>query len=144
MAHVKRSVLVPHSAEKMYLLVEKVEDYPEFLPWCGGSRVENRHDQGMIASVDIDFKGLKQSFTTVNHHQPFSEIQLALKKGPFSQLTGVWKFLPLGSDACEVQFDLHYIFAAGLLGPLLTPIFDAIAGSFIDAFVVRAESLYGN
>jgi ribosome-associated toxin RatA of RatAB toxin-antitoxin module len=144
MAHVKRSVLVPHSAEKMYTLVEKVEDYPKFLPWCGGSRVEDRTDQGMIASVDIDFKGLKQTFTTINQHHPFSEIQLALIKGPFSQLRGAWKFIPLGNDACEVQFDLNYTFASGLLGPLLTPIFDAIAGSFIDAFVVRAEALYGS
>ena len=144
MAHVKRSVLVPHSAEKMYALVEKVEDYPQFLPWCGGSRVENKTNEGMTASIDIDFKGLKQTFTTVNLHQPFSEINLNLKKGPFSQLNGKWKFIALTSDACEVQFDLNYTFASGLLGPLLSPIFDSIAGSFIDAFVVRAEALYGS
>jgi ribosome-associated toxin RatA of RatAB toxin-antitoxin module len=141
---VKRSVLVAHSAQKMFELVRKVEDYPKFLPWCGGSSVKTLEDGAVIAAVDIDFKGLKQTFSTLNRYMPFSEIRLSLEKGPFSTLTGAWKFSALEEDACEVQFELNYSFAAGLLGPLLTPVFDAIAGSFIDAFVARAEQLYGD
>jgi ribosome-associated toxin RatA of RatAB toxin-antitoxin module len=141
---VKRSVLVAHSSQKMFELVQKVEDYPKFLPWCGGSNVKQLDDGGVIASVDIDFKGLKQSFSTINRYIPFTEIRVLLQKGPFSSLSGAWKFTSLEENACEVQFELHYSFAAGLLGPLLTPVFDAIAGSFIDAFVARAEQLYGD
>jgi ribosome-associated toxin RatA of RatAB toxin-antitoxin module len=141
---VKRSVLVAHSAEKMFELVQKVEDYPKFLPWCGGSSVKPLADGDVLASVDIDFKGLKQTFSTINRYTPFTEIRLQLKKGPFSALSGSWKFNSLEENACEVQFELNYSFAAGLLGPLLTPVFDAIAGSFIDAFVARAEQLYGD
>jgi ribosome-associated toxin RatA of RatAB toxin-antitoxin module len=141
---VKRSVLVAHSAQKMFELVQKVEDYPKFLPWCGGSSVKALEEGAVLASVDIDFKGLKQTFSTLNRHTPFSEILLVLQKGPFSSLSGSWKFSALEEHACEVQFELNYSFAAGLLGPLLTPVFDAIAGSFIDAFVARAEQLYGD
>jgi ribosome-associated toxin RatA of RatAB toxin-antitoxin module len=140
---VKRSVLVAHSAQKMFALVQKVEDYPKFLPWCGGSSVAPLQDGTEIASVAIDFKGLKQTFSTVNRYTPHSEITLTLQKGPFTSLSGAWTFNALEADACEVQFELNYVFAAGLLGPLLAPVFDAIAGSFIDAFVARAEQLYG-
>jgi ribosome-associated toxin RatA of RatAB toxin-antitoxin module len=140
---VKRSVLVAHSAQKMFELVQKVEDYPKFLPWCGGSNVKQQEDGSVLAAVDIDFKGLKQTFSTINSYTPNSDIRLLLQKGPFSSLNGAWKFNALEENACEVQFELNYVFAAGLLGPLLTPVFDAIAGSFIDAFVGRAEQLYG-
>jgi ribosome-associated toxin RatA of RatAB toxin-antitoxin module len=140
---VKRSVLVAHSAQKMFELVQKVEDYPKFLPWCGGSNVKQQEDGSVLAAVDIDFKGLKQTFSTINRYTPHSDIRLLLQKGPFSSLNGAWKFNALEENACEVQFELNYVFAAGLLGPLLTPVFDAIAGSFIDAFVARAEQLYG-
>jgi ribosome-associated toxin RatA of RatAB toxin-antitoxin module len=140
---VKRSVLVAHSAQKMFELVQKVEDYPKFLPWCGGSNVKQQEDGSVLAAVDIDFKGLKQTFSTINRYTPYSDIRLLLQKGPFSSLNGAWKFNALEENACEVQFELNYVFAAGLLGPLLTPVFDAIAGSFIDAFVGRAEQLYG-
>ena len=142
MAHVKRTVLVAHSAEKMFGLVSAVADYPQFLPWCAGSSVRDKHELGMTATVQIDFKGLRQQFTTINTHKPFESIALALKDGPFSQLNGLWKFEPLGSDACEVSFELTYVFAVGLLGPFLVPVFDAIASSFIDAFVRRADELY--
>jgi ribosome-associated toxin RatA of RatAB toxin-antitoxin module len=140
---VKQSVLVAHSAQKMFELVQKVEDYPKFLPWCGGSNVKQQEDGNVLASVEIDFKGLKQTFSTVNRYTPYSDIRLILQKGPFSSLNGAWKFNALEENACEVLFELNYVFAAGLLGPLLTPVFDAIAGSFIDAFVARAEQLYG-
>jgi ribosome-associated toxin RatA of RatAB toxin-antitoxin module len=128
----------------MFELVQKVEDYPKFLPWCGGSTVKPHEDGSVLASVDIDFKGLKQTFSTINRYAPFTDIRLLLQKGPFSSLNGAWKFNALEEHACEVQFELNYVFAAGLLGPLLTPVFDAIAGSFIDAFVARAEQLYGS
>jgi ribosome-associated toxin RatA of RatAB toxin-antitoxin module len=143
MSHVQRSVLVAHSAEKMYRLVDDVAEYPKFLPWCSGGNVEPVEHNKVLATVSIDFKGLRQSFTTVNTLEPFKQISLLLRQGPFTSMSGHWQFKPLTADACEVRFELHYAFAAGLLGPLLSPIFDAIVGSLIDAFVARADSLYG-
>jgi ribosome-associated toxin RatA of RatAB toxin-antitoxin module len=143
MSYVQRSVLVAHSAEKMYRLVDDVAAYPKFLPWCAGGNTEPVDQNKVLATVSIDFKGLKQSFTTLNTLEPFTQISLLLQKGPFTSMSGKWQFKALTADACEVRFELHYTFAAGLLGPLLSPIFDAIVGSLIDAFVARADALYG-
>jgi ribosome-associated toxin RatA of RatAB toxin-antitoxin module len=140
---VRKSVLVPYPAELMYRLVERVEDYPQFLPWCGGSSVLRHEDGTSTATVDIDFRGIRQGFTTHNRNRAHESIEMSLRSGPFSHLHGQWRFTVLRDDACKVEFELEYRFAGGLLGRVLEPVFDSIARSFVDAFVQRAERLHG-
>lgn len=143
MHSVRKSVLLPFSDRQMYELVERVEDYPKFLPWCGGSQVYRESDERVVATILIDYRGLKQRFTTVNVQRPPEAISMRLREGPFSRLEGEWRFQALRANACKVEFSLEYSFAGGLLGRALAPIFDHIARSFVDAFVKRAEQLYG-
>ncbi|VCU72328.1 Persistence and stress-resistance toxin PasT [Pigmentiphaga humi] len=143
MHKVQRSVLVPYSAAQMFDLVAKVEDYPKFMPWCGGAEVLERDEQGMTASVVIQFAGLRQRFTTRNTHDYPSQIRLDLVDGPFSALDGIWEFQPLAEDACKVVFTMHYQFSSRALEALVGPVFNRIATSFIDAFTQRAEVVYG-
>ena len=144
MHSVRKSVLLPFGAPQMFDLVERVEDYPRFLPWCGGTDVERDTPDSLIATVSIDYRGIRQSFTTRNLHDRPSLIEMRLERGPFTRLEGRWEFRALREDACRVEFALDYAFASGLLGRALAPVFDQIAGSFVDAFVRRAERLYGN
>jgi ribosome-associated toxin RatA of RatAB toxin-antitoxin module len=144
MTSVRKSVLVSHSAQRIYDLVEKVEDYPHFLPWCNMSEVHNRTDHGMEATVGIGLHGINQRFTTLNTHQAGKEIKLKLKSGPFSKLSGTWTFTRLRDDACKVELNLDYEFASNLLDRLIAPVFDPIAASLIDAFVARADKVYGS
>lgn len=143
MPSVQRSVLVPFGAPSMYRLVERVEDYPLFLPWCAGSEVMERDALRMVATVRIDFRGLRMAFTTENHHDPDRLIRTTLRDGPFARLDGEWRFTPLREDACKVGFALEYAFAGPLLSRALSPVFDSIAASMVDAFVRRAEALHG-
>jgi ribosome-associated toxin RatA of RatAB toxin-antitoxin module len=139
---IDRSVLVPFTPAQLYALVDRVEDYPKFLPWCGGTVVESRDEQRTRASITIDFKGIKQRFSTENLNDAPHRIDMRLVEGPFRHLDGTWVFQPLGEHACKVQFRLHYEFASRLLEKLVGPVFDHIAGSFVDAFVARAEQVY--
>jgi ribosome-associated toxin RatA of RatAB toxin-antitoxin module len=140
---VNKSVLVPYGASRMFELVERVEDYPLFLPWCGGAQVHEHTEDVMVATLRIDYLGLRQSFTTENRHVRDQSISMTLRDGPFSKLDGQWVFAPLRADACKIEFSLDYVFAGALLSRVLSPVFDQIAGSFVDAFVRRAETLYG-
>lgn len=144
MHKVQRSVLVPYSAEQMFDLVAKVEDYQKFLPWCGGSEVRNRTEQGEDASVVIQFAGLRQRFTTRNTHDYPRSISLALVDGPFSDLNGKWEFQKLAEDACKVIFTLEYSFSSRTVEAIIGPVFNRIASSFIDAFTKRADEIYGD
>jgi ribosome-associated toxin RatA of RatAB toxin-antitoxin module len=140
---IKKSVLVPYSAERMFNLVARVRDYPAFMPWCSAARETTEADGSVRAAIDIDFHGVKSGFTTHNQHAPYSKISLRLTDGPFRALDGEWRFHALDKEACKVEFELHYEFAAGVLGRVIAPVFDMIANSFIEAFARRAESLYG-
>lgn len=140
---VEKSVLVGYSAQRMFDLVERVEDYPLFLPWCGGTDVKRLDGGVVVAAVRIDYRGLKQSFTTENTHQAPQLISMKLKEGPFSHLEGCWRFIPLNETACKIEFKLHYLFSSKILEKLVSPVFDYIANSFVDAFVKRAEEIYG-
>ncbi len=142
MHSVQRSVLVPYRADQMFDLVADCEKYPEFMPWCGGATVSHRDELGMQASITIAFAGLKQTFTTRNHHEYPSLITLELVDGPFSELKGRWEFISLAEDACKVVFTLNYAFSSRTLEAVVGPVFNRIASSFIDSFTKRAQACF--
>ena len=147
MKSVQKSVLIWHSAQEMFALVADVARYPEFLPWCSEGAVIERTADGMVARVGMSIGGFKKSFTTRNVHVPDQSIHLQLVDGPFSQLEGCWNFKAVGDGsqrACKIDFSLHYGFSSSTLAALVGPVFDKIAGSLVDAFVKRADQVYGS
>lgn len=147
MKTVHKSVLLWFTPEEMYALVTAVADYPKFLPWCDQARVLSEDMHGMRAEVGIAFSGIRQSFITQNTHVPGRKVAMKLVNGPFSRLDGEWTFSPLqdpSQRACKVELTLQYGFSNALLGKLIGPVFDKIAGSLVDAFVKRAEQVYGD
>jgi ribosome-associated toxin RatA of RatAB toxin-antitoxin module len=143
MALVEKSVLIEYSAAQMYALVEDVAAYPEFLPWCGGTEILKKEAGITRAAIVIDYRGIKQRFSTENRASPPQLIEMSLVDGPFRQLDGSWRFKALGNDACKIEFRLHYEFSSKLLEKLVGPVFHLIASTFVDAFVKRAQQLYG-
>ncbi|HYD75610.1 type II toxin-antitoxin system RatA family toxin [Ramlibacter sp.] len=146
MKSVHRSVLIWYSAQEMFSLVTDVEQYPKFLPWCDRAQVLEEDPTGMKAEIGIAFAGIRQSFTTRNEHVPGRQVGMKLVEGPFSNLDGRWNFLPVGNEdtrACKVELDLNYGFQSGALAAVVGPVFDRIAANLVDAFVKRAEHVYG-
>ena len=143
MAVVHKSVLVGYSAEQMFALVDRVEDYPKFLPWCGGVKLIERTEDKLVASLAINFHGVKQSFTTSNHNNRPSQMKMHLVDGPFKMLEGTWTFKSLRADACKIDFDMHYEFSSIILEQIIGPVFGMIANSFVDSFSKRADVVYG-
>lgn len=142
MHQVTKSVLVEHTAQQMYDLVEQIELYREFLPWCGGTDIIERQGDLTVATLHIDYHGLKHNFTTRNQNVPGAKIDMLLVDGPFKHLEGVWQFVPLADYACKVEFRLEYEFSSQMLEKVVGPVFSKIANTFVDAFVKRAEKVY--
>ncbi len=142
MKTVEKNVLVLHSAEQMFELVDRAEDYPKFLPWYGKTEIISREGNELKARLYMDYKGVKQSFATHNHNVPGREIRMALLEGPFKALSGTWRFTPLGDDACKIEFQLHYDFASNMLSALINPVFSHLAGRLVDAFIEEADRRY--
>lgn len=142
MAVVQKSVLLPFSAEQMFALVNGIEEYPKFLPWCGDTKVLQREGNKVVASIAINYHGVKHAFTTENVNQQPTQIKITLVEGPFRHLDGTWIFKPLRADACKVELDLHYEFSSKILEKMIGPVFHIIANNMVDAFCKRAEVVY--
>ena len=143
MAVVHKTVFVTYSANQMFALVDQVEDYPLFLPWCGEVAVSQRTEDQLRATLSINYHGIKQTFTTQNKNTPPNKMEMSLVDGPFKHLQGSWQFIELREDACKIEFDLQYDFSSKLLEHLIGPVFSKIANSFVDSFCARAEVVYG-
>ena len=143
MVNVEKSVLVGYSAARMYALVEDIEAYPQFLPWCSGTRVTFRDAEKTVATLMVNYHGLRQQFTTENLRQESSLIEIRLLDGPFRHLDGFWRFRPLADNASKIEFRLSYDLSGKLFDKLAGPVFNHIADTFVDAFVKRALTVYG-
>ena len=142
MTDISKSVLLSHSAEKMYDLVNDVDKYKEFLPWCGGVDILEKTETLLDVRIHIHFKGIEQYFHTRNLNTRPTIMDMNFVDGPFQHFHGYWKFTPLQEDACKVEFKLHYEFKNHLLEKIIGPVFENITGTFVESFVKRADEIY--
>jgi ribosome-associated toxin RatA of RatAB toxin-antitoxin module len=142
MKQIARSAIVEHTAQEMFALVDDIESYPRFLPWCTAARVDARTPASVRATLTVGVRGVRQSFTTENELRPGESMRMRLVKGPFRRFAAEWRFRPLSDEACAIDFSLEYQMA-GPLARLLEPLFDHIADTMVDAFTRRAAELYG-
>ena len=127
----------------MFELVNNIDDYSQFLNWCDSSAILNQSDNQITASVEINKGGIKQTFSTLNTLTPYQSIAMELVDGPFDELSGVWRFEPLGENAAKIHLDLQFKFKSMLIDIALSPVFKNIANSQLDSFVARAKYIYG-
>jgi ribosome-associated toxin RatA of RatAB toxin-antitoxin module len=139
---VRKTLLVPYTAERMFDLIERAEDYPQFLPWCAAATILERSDDVVAAAITVDYRGVKFHFATRNPKRRPGWLAIRLERGPFRRFEGEWHLSPLGDEGCRIQFDLHYEFASTVMRTLAGAVFARIADTLVDAFVSRAEQVY--
>lgn len=140
MRRISRSAIVERSADALYALVEDIESYPRFLPWCAAAQVLEREPGRTVATLTLGVKGVRQSFTTENTNRPGRLIEMRLIEGPFRRFAAEWRFTPLQARAAKIEFCLRYEFSNRLAARALEPVFNRIADSTVEAFTRRAES----
>ena len=143
MASVHKHAIVPYSAPEMYALVNDIEAYPQFLPWCRSTKILSRKPDEIRATIQIQKGPLQKAFTTSNRLHQDKMIDIRLVDGPFKRLDGYWRFDTLSEKACRVSLDMNFEFASGLMSMAVGPVFHQIANSLVDAFCQRAVTVYG-
>ena len=143
MKRVARSAIVEHPAAALYSLVDDIESYPEFLPWCRDAKVIERSPGRTVATLTVGVRGIRGSFTTENANRPGEGIDLRLVEGPFRRFAAAWRFIPLDEHAARIEFSMEYEFSRKVLGRALEALFDQIADTMVTAFSRRADHLYG-
>ena len=142
MKRIARSAIVGRSAAQIYALVDDIEAYPRFLPWCVAAEVHERAAEGTRATLTVGVGAVRQSFTTLNRSRPGEAIDLSLVRGPFRHFAAAWRLTALSEQACKIEFSLEYDFSSRALAKLLEPLFDRIADTMVDAFTRRAAEVY--
>jgi len=141
MPTISRTALVEHTSKDMFELVCDIESYPDFLPWCSAAKVDESSETHQVASVTINQVINQSEFSTRNALQTDQSITMELVDGPFKHLTGTWQFKPLGDSACRVQLDIDFEFASPMVGRLISPAFNKVCDSLVNAFLKRADEL---
>ncbi|WP_025769509.1 type II toxin-antitoxin system RatA family toxin [Thioalkalivibrio sp. HK1] len=148
MPRVTRSAFVPFSAREMFDLVCDIERYPHFLPWCRSAAIRSRTPEVVVATLEIARGPIHKSFTTRNLLAEPDSIRIELVDGPFSRLDGYWDFKEMGAGGaggggCEVGLVMDFEIAGRLFGRILSPLFEEIARTMVDAFCHRAHAVHG-
>src|SRR6202035_1771132 len=139
---VERSALVTYTAAQMFALVNDVARYPEFLPWCVGARVDDLSPTERIAVLQVSRGVLRTEFTTRNTLVQDAQIHMQLMHGPFRDLTGEWRFEAIGTRGSRVQFRVEFEFKNRLSAAAFNAVFESLCGTIVDAFVLRAQTIY--
>lgn len=140
---INKSALVPYNPKQMYVLVDDIPAYADFLPWCRHSEEHHRTDNQVEASLEIAHSGLHKTFTTRNTLEPHRRIEIDLVEGPFKSLKGIWRFEPLGEEGCKVSLEMDFEFSNKLMSMTIGPLFSKIASTLMDSFIERAKVVYG-
>lgn len=141
MPEIKRSALMPYPPRVMYDIVNDVQCYPDFLPWCGGVKVYHADSCSMEAAILMKAVGLNHWFKTRNIMVPEEKIEISLLEGPFSQLEGSWRFISLNGDGCKIELMLRYEIKHNLAAAIIAPAFSRIANTMVESFCNRARDL---
>lgn len=142
MTIIKRDAIVSYSPNQMFDLVNQIEDYPQFIPWCKSTHILSRDSDEIRARLDFARAGFEKSFTTCNRLQENKMIEIRLLDGPFRQLEGFWSFEAI-PEGCMISLNLEFEFSSKLIGMMFSPVFHPVANSLVDVFCKRAEEVYG-
>jgi ribosome-associated toxin RatA of RatAB toxin-antitoxin module len=140
MREVKRSALVSQPPARLFALINDIESYPRFLPWCTYARIESRSAAEMVATIGVRQGPLQGEFTTRNTLEPDRRVDMHLVSGPFRTLEGQWLLTPIEADGCRVELTMRFALKSALTGVLFEPVFAQTIGSLVDAFVARAHT----
>jgi len=143
MSIVQKSALVKYSAQQMFAIVDDIEAYPDFLPWCGGSKILLREDNIVEAELQISKAGFNKSFATRNRSDGHGKLFMTLLDGPFSSLDGVWDFMPLREDASKISLDLEFEMQGKFASLAFGAVFNQICNTMVKSFTDRAKQVYG-
>ena len=140
---IEQSAVLPYTPAQMYALVNDVESYPQFLPWCQSAQLLSKSEHELRASLALSKAGVQQKLTTRNVMHPDERIEMQLVEGPFKKLSGIWTFQSQGAEQTLVRLVMEFEFKNRLIAIALGKLFDEITGTMVKAFCDRAHAIYG-
>lgn len=144
MTEISKTTIVPYTPSEMYILVNDIESYPVFLPWCTAAKILHQQEESLTATLSLALGKIKQSFTTENTMQDGTRIEMQLIDGPFKHLSGYWKFNSEDEQSCYIQLHMNFEFRNKIVKHTLGKAFYKVIDTLVESFVLRAQQIYGD
>lgn len=144
MPYIHKNAIVPYTAQQMYELINNIEQYPAFLPWCKSVEILTSSENTIEARVRVAKGPWQKSFSTRNTLKPNSSVSMKLLNGPFHHLEGRWHIEATGVDQTVVNFELNFEFNNTLLSFTAGPLIHNVANTLMKAFIDRANLIYAS
>jgi len=144
MTEISKTTVVPYTPVEMYVLVNDIESYPTFLPWCTAAKILSQQEESLTATLSLALGKIKQSFTTENTMQDGSRIDIRLIEGPFKHLSGYWRFIQEDEQSCHIHLHMNYEFKSKIIKHTIGKAFYIVIDTLVDSFVQRAQQIYGS
>ena len=141
MRELTRSALIGKPPDLIYALINDIEAYPQFVPWCTRAVIESRSEREIVATLGVRRGPLHTEFATRNTLDPGRSVVMEHLRGPFKALHGIWTLTPIGDAGTRIELTLRFAFANRLTAAVFEPMFEETAGSLVDAFVARARTV---
>ena len=143
-ASVKR--LIDCKKEQLIDLVLDIEKYPEFVPFCLGSKIYEKKDKGdqllIIADLTIGKGPFKDTYKSdVKFNKNEDSIYVTNLDGPLKHLENKWHFKEI-NNLSEVSIEIDFELKNDFLNIIMTKSFQFGLDKIADAFQKRAEELF--
>lgn len=142
MTIINRKAFVPYQPEDVYRLVNDVEAYADFLPWCSDVTLLEQQENSLTARLNLSVGSMQQSFTTRNTMEYGKRVDMQLVDGPFRHFYGYWTFDAV-DGGCAVELYVNYEFKNRLMQYLLQGFFYKAIDKMMEAFIGRMREIYG-
>ena len=137
--------LINKKKNKLIDFVLDIDKYPEFIPFCLGSKVHERKESGNMVLIIADLTIGKGPFTDtyksdVKYNRAEDTIFVTNIDGPLNYLKNNWKFIEK-DNLTEVHFDVDFEIKNKFLNIVMATSFQYGLDKIADAFQRRAEEL---
>ena len=130
--------------ETIFNLINDIENYPNYLPWCTDTEVKQQSDTVIIGKIYISKSLIKWNFSTKNSINKNKSIDLKLVDGPFDDFNGRWLFTRIDDNNTKVSLEMNYKFKSTIIELSIEPIFTSIMNSILQSFIQEAFKIKYN
>ena len=133
---------MPFKQKDIFNLVNDVEAYPEFLPWCSSAKIFEKTSDQVLAKLTLKKMGVSYELVTRNRLRPFNLIDIELVEGPLQSLRGEWLFTELGDLGCKVEMSLGFEMKKRFVDKAMGSLLENAAEDMVRLFSSRAASIF--
>jgi len=135
-----RTFHVTKNINEVFDVLNNVDDYESFIPFCSQSEIIDEQDNAITASLKLSFLGSSSEFITQNEFKRNEFIDMNLVKGPFNSFNATWLFKPINEDETQMTFKMTYSINNPITDLIISKNIDTVSERIIEAFKQKIEA----